>query len=74
MEIERYKEKDKAMKNKSILLKDEGNFYKKKNEISKYKGQVPTMNKFVKFGAGISENESETSNKNLMEKRKRKEK
>lgn len=31
-------------------------------------GQVPTMNKFVKFGAGISEDESETSNKNLMEK------
>ena len=30
--------------------------------------------KFVKFGAGISEDESETSNKNLMEKRKRKEK
>ena len=47
---------------------------RKKKEISKYKGQVPTMNKFVKFGAGISEDESETSNKNLLEKRKRKEK
>ena len=47
---------------------------RKKKEISKYKGKVATMNKFVKFGAGISEDESETSNKNLMEKRKRKEK
>ena len=36
-------------------------------------GQVPTMNKFVKFGAGISEDESETSNKNLMEKREKRE-
>ena len=33
------------MKNNSILPTDEGNFQKKTNERSKYKGQVPIMEK-----------------------------
>ena len=33
------------MKNDSIFQTDEGNFYKKTHERSKYKGQVPTMAK-----------------------------
>ena len=37
------------------------------NEKSKYKGQVPTMNKFVKFWTGIWEDESETSKKKWIE-------
>ena len=43
--MERFKESDKAMKNDSIFQTDEGNFYKKTHERSKYKGQVPTMDK-----------------------------
>ena len=35
--MERYKERDKAMKSNNIFQKDEGNFYKKTNEGSKYK-------------------------------------
>ena len=56
---ERQKERNKAMKNNSISQKNEGNAYTEKNEGSKYKGQVTTMNKFVKFWAGILKDESE---------------
>ena len=64
---ERQKERNKAMKNNSIFQKNEGNVYTEKNEGSKYKGQVTTMNKFVKFWAGILEDESETTNKKWTE-------
>ena len=43
--MERHNETDKTMKNGSIFQKDEGNFHKKTHERSKYKGQVPTMDK-----------------------------
>ena len=46
MKTERYKERDKAMKNNSIFQKVEGNFYNKTKERSTYKGQVQTINKF----------------------------
>ena len=52
----------------SIFQKDEGNFYKKTREISTYKGQLPTMDKFAKFWAGIWEDQNETPNKKWMEK------
>ena len=51
------------MKNSGIFLKDEGNVYMKINERSKHKGQVPTIDKFVKFWASIWEDESEAPNK-----------
>ena len=54
------------MKNNSILPTNEGNFQKKTNERSKYKGQVPIMDKFVKFWPGIRENE--TTNQNARKK------
>ena len=41
--------------------KDEGNFHKKTCERSKYKRQAPTMDKFMKFWAGIWEDEVETT-------------
>ena len=44
---------------------------KEANERSIYEGQVPIMDKFVKFWAGIWENESETPNKKCMKKIKR---
>ena len=67
-EMERNKEWDKAMKNNNIFQRDVGNFYRKTNERSKYKGQVPTMDKLVKFLADVWEDESETLNKKWMEK------
>lgn len=56
------------MKNNSIFQKDEGNFRKKTNERSTYKGQVLTMDKLVKFWANIQEGDSETPNKKRKEK------
>ena len=44
---------------------------KEANERSIYEGQVPIMDKFVKFWAGIWENESETPNKKWMKRIKR---
>ena len=58
------------MKNNSIFLKGEGDFYKKTNKRSDYKGQVPTMDKSMKFLAGILENERETPSKKWVEKSK----
>ena len=59
------------MRNNSIFQKNEGNFYKKTNERSTYKGQVPAMDKFMKFWASIWEDESETSTKNEWKKSKK---
>ena len=36
--MERWKERNKAMKNNNIFQKDDGNFYKKTSDRSTYKG------------------------------------
>ena len=56
VQMQKHKERDKSMKN-DIFQK-----IKKTNERSECKGQVPTMDKFVKFRAGIWEYKSETRN------------
>ena len=56
MKMERCKKRDKAMRSNNIFQKDEGNFYQKTNKRSTYKGQVPAMDKLVKFRASIWEN------------------
>lgn len=63
-EAQREREKDRAMKNSGILQKDVGNLYKKTNERSKHKRQVPTIDKFVEFWAGIWKDKSETPKSN----------
>ena len=62
-QMERCKATDKTMKNNNIYQNDEGNFYKKTNERSKCKEQVTRMAQFVKFRAGILEDDSEAPNK-----------
>ena len=68
VKMEGHKKRDKVMKNNSIFQKVEGSFQKKTNERSKYKGQVPTIDKFTNFWPGIWEDERETTNKKQMEK------
>ena len=38
VKMERWKERNKAMKNNNIFQKDDGNFYKKTSDRSTYKG------------------------------------
>ena len=45
-------QRERKSSEKQQHLPDEGNFCKQTNERSYYNGQVPTMDKFVKFWAG----------------------